>query len=73
MTTHINMIDRDAAVALAKAVSNTLAPDEQVETADHSFAAGIADLQEQINIAREQLARLERELDAVELGGPSQE
>jgi hypothetical protein len=71
MTTHIHMLDRDAAVALAKAVSNTLEP-EQVETAD-TFAAGIANLQEQINIAREQLARLERELDALELGGPSQE
>lgn len=72
MTMHIHMIDRDAAVALAKSVSNTLAPDEQVETAD-SFAAGIAELQEKINVAREQLARLERELDAVELGGSSQE
>jgi len=65
------MVDRDAAVALAKAVSNTLEP-EQVET-DDSFAAGIADLHEQINVAREQLARLESELDALALGGPSQE
>jgi hypothetical protein len=71
MTTRIYMMDRDVAVALAKAVSNTLEP-EQVET-DDTFAAGIADLQEQINIAREQLARMERELDALELGGPSQE
>jgi hypothetical protein len=64
---HIHMMDRDAAVALAKAVSNTLAP-EQVET-DDSFAASITELRDQINSTRAQIARMERELDAIALAG----
>lgn len=67
MTTHIHMMDRDEFVSMTKAVTNTLEP-EQVETAD-TFAEGIADLQEQINIAREQLARMESDLDELALAG----
>jgi predicted nucleic acid-binding Zn-ribbon protein len=69
MTERINMIDLDVAVALAKAARDTL-ESEQAETVS-SFDASIAQLQEQINTCREQLARLEVELDALALGGLS--
>ena len=68
MTTRIHMMDRDEFVALAKATSDTLAPDEQVETAD-VFEKGIAELRDQINSTRAQIARLESELDRIELAG----
>lgn len=68
MTTRIQFLDRDAAVALSKAVNDTLEP-EQTETAD-SFETSIARLRQQINDAREQLARTEAELDSIALGGP---
>lgn len=68
MPTQINMMDRDTAVALAKAVSDTLAP-QQVETAD-AFETSIARLREQITETRLQISRMESELDALALGGP---
>ena len=62
MTTHIQFLDRDAAVALSKGVNDT-SPEEQ------GVSDEIASLRERIQQARLQLAATEAELDSIALGG----
>ncbi|MGA1983206.1 MAG: hypothetical protein ABSG84_12175 [Acidobacteriaceae bacterium] len=61
MTQTFRYLDRDDAIRLA--VTDTLAP-EQVESAE-AFEKSIAELRDQINSTRAQIARLEGELDSL--------
>jgi len=67
MTTRIHMIDRDQYLALQRAAHDTLEPGEPASPDE------IATMRAEVQAAREQLSRLEAELDALALGGHIQE